>query len=1028
MKFRCLFRSLLLFLLTYILTVEIADAQYGYTRFNYTYKNGLPQSSIKSMALDSLGYLWLSSEAGLLRFDGINFKEFNKLTDKQIIGNYFHDFFQTASGKIIATDIYGGLYSIENGKPVLIKKGNLDAINFLDAKGVFPDPSFYVKYTTPHLKLAIDTSWQYPVLNIFAQTAGNYVVRTKNGLGIYEAGSLKKIIDLSDYSPLGFFSLGPEVYFYTSSDSIYHLAINNYSIEKCRITGNGLYGDLFSATNNRIFFFDFPKQTAYIVNGNKLLRLSKNYESDDINVQIVTDQLPEDCIVRAVCCSDKHQILAIATDTKGLFIYKNRKFNSIVNTMPAPGTTNGYYSQLILDSTRLLTDWGLEFDQYGAYPTKLPIARNIAENIFRDRHNNIWYSHGDTLLKYNTATNIIETIAYLKSNRAVCFFQSGDSLIIGTLKNVYSYKNNVLNLIGNISSSRANANPFTVFTYQDNKIWFGTIKGLFIFNPQTHVIDTIRELYQSMVHNIKLFKDFILIGTYGNGFYLHKNGRTVKMPLDKNQYLQFVHTFVYDRNGMMWMSTNRGLFKCRFSDLENYFNNTNQNVHYTFYDETDGILNTEFNGGCTSASVTLPNGFVSLPTMEGLVWFKPDDFKDVNDNTPIIVDEVYLDDKPVNTNNLNIESSVENMRVMFSSPHWGHTDNLAMEYKLEGLNKNWKHLNGSQHAIEFSKLKSGVYTLYIRKKTGLQPGSFITTSLNFYVEKKYYETLWFGVLIVSALTLLIIAITRLYARNIKMRNKLLEENVRLRTEELSIANVRLQQSVSDKDKLISIISHDVVTPLRFIAMVARKSEEAFNQHRNDAVKSSLTEIKKTSEKLYINSQNILNWIKHQNKRITVKEEFVAVAAIADEVIDSLAELSEAKHNVILNNISPDDILKTDENILSIILHNLLTNAIKFTENGTITFHSANVDNRYCIYVNDTGSGIASTQLSRIQKIIAHENVNAINSSSGAESSGLGYIIITELIALLEGKIAVESYENKGTSVTLLFDGKRILSN
>ncbi len=293
------------------------------------------------------------------------------------------------------------------------------------------------------------------------------------------------------------------------------------------------------------------------------------------------------------------------------------------------------------------------------------------------------------------------------------------------------------------------------------------------------------------------------------------------------------------------------------------------------------------------------------------------------------------------------------------------------------------------------------------------------SSIQLNLEEKFYETVLFRLLCLILLLILIIVIARLYARNIARKNKLLEENVRLRTIELSIANKDLQQSVSVKDKLISIISHDILTPLRFISVVARKGADPSNALEKEKLKMVLTDIKNTSEKLHNNTTNILNWIKHQNKKISLHETNVAVSALADEVSEIFEDLGEVNNTLIRNVISYDDIIKTDQIILSIILHNLVSNATKFTFNGTIEITGGPVDNGYRITVADTGTGMSTTQYDRIQQILQKKQDSPIDPVHGENGFGLGYIIISELIALLNGIITVESKNGKGTTITIV---------
>lgn len=107
--------------------------------------------------------------------------------------------------------------------------------------------------------------------------------------------------------------------------------------------------------------------------------------------------------------------------------------------------------------------------------------------------------------------------------------------------------------------------------------------------------------------------------------------------------------------------------------------------------------------GRPTSAPRLKNGFVSLATMEGLVWYRPETFIDDYSKSKIFIDAVYLDD--IKTTSLkSINSNVENIRFEVSSPFWGNPENLIIEYKLNGYSRQWKTLNSKQNYIEFANL------------------------------------------------------------------------------------------------------------------------------------------------------------------------------------------------------------------------------------------------------------------------------------------------------------------------------------
>lgn len=988
-------------------------AQKDYTVFNYNTKNGLPQNNIISLAGDSLGFLWIGTESGLLRFDGRNFKSFTTTNSAVLESNYLQQISTTFNNQIVVGDLYGGFYLINNNTLILLRKGNLDVLNYLFISGRLPGIPFYIKNTTPNARTALDKSWMKDPLCIYPQSTNDYLVQTKNGVACYKNNVKINELNLTNYHPKTMFGINNNVYFVDQTNAVFLIDPSNYSIVPCHLNGAALP----AAITRSSVFYNAIDYTSIFVASNTAYCLRATTNPTEIDVNLLTNQLPLDCAIKSIVLSEKNHSIAVGTDSKGLFIFKENNFKSQIY-VAANGTGNAYYSMLALDSTTILSDWNRQFDSNGATLSKLKITRNNGENIFRDHQNHLWFSFGDSLYKFYPESNTSKFISHLKNDKVLSFEQSGDSILIGTTISIGSIKNDSIHIICHLNSKASNSNLYREFIVQ-NKLWFCNYKGVYMLDLKTQQIDTLKQLYQKYVHNMIQYHDYILIGTYGSGYYLYKNGKTVMLPLDAGNYLLNVHQFIFDDYGIVWMSTNHGVLKTRFENLEQYFNDTTSAVYYMYYNEDNGMRTSEFNGGCSPSGLLLKNGEACLPSMDGIVRFNPRKFEDPYFNFPVTIDGFFLNDK-LDTAVIKVfPPGTQNIRIEFATAYWGNLKNLQLQYKLSGLNEEWKQITQDQNSIEFTGLHYGQYTLQIRKRVGFGATDFIVTSIDFKIEKKFYETAWFFLLSILMAIIFVITVARLYANNIKKRNKALEEKINLRTFELQNANHELQQSITVKDKLISIISHDIVTPLRFISMVARKAVNGNTEIEKENMRTALSEIRNTSEKLRDNAQNILNWMKFQNKRINLVITNVAIGALVDEIAEMLKEMAEADHTLIINNISPDDIIKTDKNILSIVIHNIVTNAIKFTANGTIIIDSKVEGQNYLISITDTGAGMNELQLKRIETTIKQKTVTTGNQSGEGNGNGLGYVRISELMDLLNGTTTIESQPGNGTTVTLI---------
>jgi signal transduction histidine kinase len=254
-------------------------------------------------------------------------------------------------------------------------------------------------------------------------------------------------------------------------------------------------------------------------------------------------------------------------------------------------------------------------------------------------------------------------------------------------------------------------------------------------------------------------------------------------------------------------------------------------------------------------------------------------------------------------------------------------------------------------------------------------------------------------------------------KELQLTNQLLESNI----DQLAEKELFLKESIATKDKLISVISHDIITPLKFISMVSRISKKNPDMIDRSKLIESMNDIEFASEKLYNNAKNILNWMKLQNNKINPQLHHIAVHEYIDEISEPLKGMAEIKGIAIINHVNEEDIIITDRNIFMIILQNILTNAIKYTEKGRIQV-SANRDfGKYTIVVEDTGIGMSKETLAEIDRIRMGEpgGLNKAPKKDTDIGNQLGYIIISDLLTMIGGDFKIVSFPGIGSKVSII---------
>ncbi|MBC8314675.1 MAG: PAS domain-containing sensor histidine kinase [Bacteroidales bacterium] len=230
--------------------------------------------------------------------------------------------------------------------------------------------------------------------------------------------------------------------------------------------------------------------------------------------------------------------------------------------------------------------------------------------------------------------------------------------------------------------------------------------------------------------------------------------------------------------------------------------------------------------------------------------------------------------------------------------------------------------------------------------------------------------------------------------------------------EINRINEELQELNAAKDKFFSIIAHDLKSPfsglLGLSEVIADPTEEL-----------TIQEMRKYSGRLHsllrnqFNLlQNLLEWSRLQRGGIEYKPERLNLRSEVSFVTDQLAVNILRKNQDLLNEVEPRIIIHADTDMLQSILQNIISNAIKFTnQNGKIVIRAKVIDKLVEVSVEDNGVGISSNRLSTIFNL---EEVNSSTGTDGEKGTGLGLLLCKEFIEKHGGTIQVESEPGKGS--------------
>ena len=392
-----------------------------------------------------------------------------------------------------------------------------------------------------------------------------------------------------------------------------------------------------------------------------------------------------------------------------------------------------------------------------------------------------------------------------------------------------------------------------------------------------------------------------------------------------------------------------------------------------------------------------------------------------------IIKKATASDSIIYTNGIthqtpSIPYTLNSVLFNFDVMYYEDAEKNEFQYKLIGFDKEWSAWSGAREA-HFTNLPEGDYTFVIRARNIYRNKSRIA-SMAFHIEPPVYRTLWayivYLILVVIVFTTLLYWLINLKTKRVNRQKEILKREVDEKTRELLAMNEEVKHQAEvlkvsnyTKDKLFSIISHDMRSPIHQVREIFNMIELGYISADEFRMRL-MPELKERVNYVATLTDNLLHWAKGQMEGIQVNPSVFQLSDIIDENINLLNPQALKKSICLLSEPAKSPDVYADKDMIKLVLRNLISNAIKFTpDNGTIKVTTRIADERVYISVRDSGTGLSSKE---INKILSKEYFTKYG-TAGEKGSGLGLMLCREFIEKNSGTLAIESQQDAGSTFT-----------
>ncbi len=760
-------------------------AQYVQTAI--TSHNGLPENTVRSIAQSVDGYIWLATEEGLVRYDGTHTRVFDLRTDPMLRDNFIQTLSAAPDGSVWLTN-RSGVSRYAHG--VILShapsRGVTLTLVFCDSQGtvwVGTDTGLYTVATDGGTLVPFAGIAQTIGIRAMAQSHnGSLWVATTAGMWHIEHGKAHRH-GASEGVPeaeIKRMALGNDDSLWMSTDAeLIHW--------KCgvlqRIPVNAL------ATHGRV--------TALLVDGSRVwIGMMHDgivvLEGNHLSHYRASDGLPIDDVEDLQKDRDGNLWMAFNGSGAvrfhaGLFTtYGDREGMTESSVFTARTAPDGsvWASTHELGLNHLFPDGHVE--RIGA-AQGLPTG--LIYSLFVDRDSSLWVGLdiGDLVHIQGKHVTVLHDPAHLH-DQLRCILRGPD----GDLFLLYHAQFGLVRFRdGTFTNEQRNIPglPTTAAQAPDGSLWIGTDNGGVVnWNHRILQLFGSRQGFSAeFAKAIAVDQDgTVWVGSSPAGLSRIRGGQVTTYLPQNGLFDYTVGSVTDDHHGYLWMTSNKGIFKVSKQELNDVAAGRATSIHSIVYGVPDGMRNAECNYDTNPAASLAPDGRVWFATLEGLVSVVPGASTIRSSQPNALIDGAVVDGKRLKEPSvLQTTVGAHDVEFDFNAPDFTAPERLHFRYRLQGFDRDWNDAGDRQQAF-YTRLPPGSYTLVVQAEDG-SGWSSQSAVVKVVVPPHFWQTMWFRGL--ASLLVLLLGWGIYTVRTVALRRsqRILQEQVIVRTAELQAA-------------------------------------------------------------------------------------------------------------------------------------------------------------------------------------------------------------------------------------------------